>query len=186
MFGKIRTRLKEKRSKERVVETGDNENFLREYLKNELAGLEELLSEAGKLEEMAEEKRRQIEKLIEQLEGKMFFFTEELEKIRLRFRDVFGNGDIKGERVDKGQIESQETGGGRRANHVEEQEENTIGSQQEDWELRLQSKEEENNLLKRQITEMEKQLQIERERKDGEIQGLKKRLEEMLGGQELL
>ncbi len=186
MFGKIKTRLKEKRPKESSVETEDNENFLREYLKNELGRLEELLSEAGKLEQMAEEKKRQIGEVIERLEGKISFFREELEKIRFRFKNVFENEDIKGERVDKEQIESREPGGDARANRVEQYEENRISSQQEDWELRLQSKEEENSLLKRQITEIEEQLQMEKERKDGEIQELKKRLEEMLEGQELL
>ncbi|MFB0527771.1 MAG: hypothetical protein ACETVT_02710, partial [bacterium] len=68
--------------------------------------------------------------------------------------------------------------------HIGEGEESRIKPEQAELELRLQSKEEENNLLKKQIAEMEEQFRIEREKKDQEIQELKKRLEEMSGGQE--
>ncbi|NIM02942.1 hypothetical protein GTN66_02160 [bacterium] len=59
-----------------------------------------------------------------------------------------------------------------------------IGLEQTELELRLQSKEEENNLLKKQITELEEQVRVEREKKVQEIQELRKTLEEIPRGQE--
>jgi len=184
MFGEKKRKLTEKYSKDRTARTEREGDSLKEFLSNELANLEKLLSDETKLKQMTEDKRREISNAIKRLDGKTTLFKEEGGKIPFRFKDLFENKEIEKEKIEKKQIEGQVPTEGTESNCVGEDEENEIKSQQEDWELRLQSKEEENNLLKKQIAEMEEQFRIEREKKEQEIQELKKRLEEMSGEQE--
>ncbi len=174
MFGVVKTKLKEKYSKNRMTKTEKEGDYLKEFLNNELTDLEKLLSEEAKLKQMAEDKRQKINKAIERLEGKMSLFKEEMEKMRLQFRHLFENKEI-----DKGQIETELTAGTGELEHIGEGEESKIKPEQAELEMRLQSKEEENNLLKKQIAEMEERLRIESEKKEQEIEELKKRQEEM-------
>ncbi|MCK4802623.1 hypothetical protein KAS33_03030 [bacterium] len=174
MFSAVKTKLKEKYSKNRTTKTEKEGDYLKEFLNNELTDLEKLLSEEAKLKQMAEDKRQKINKAIERLEGKMSLFKEEMEKMRLQFRHLFENKEI-----DKGQIETELTAGAGELEHIGEGEESKIKPEEVELELRLQSKEEENNLLKKQMAEMEERLRIESEKRDQEIQELKKRLEEM-------
>jgi len=179
MFSAVKTKLKEKYSKNQAARTEKEGDYLKEFLNNELTDLEKLLSEEAKLKQMAEDKKQEINKAIERLEGKMSLFKEEVEKIQLQFRHLFENKEIE-----KEQIETELTAEAGELEHIGEGEESRIKPEQAELELRLQSKEEENNLLKKQITEMEEQFRIEKEKKDQEIEELKKRLEEMSGGQE--
>jgi chromosome segregation ATPase len=174
MFGTVKTKLKKKYSKNRTTRTEKEEDYLKEFLNNELTDLEKLLSEEAKLKQMAEDKRQEINKAIERLEGKMSLFKEEVEKIRLQFRYLFENKEI----------ETELTAGDGELEHIGEGEESKIKPEQAELEMRLQSKEEESNLLKEQITEMEERLRIEKEKKEQEIQELKKQLEEMPERQE--
>lgn len=184
MFDEIKMKLREKYSKGRTGKAEKEEDCLKEFLNNELADLQKLLSEEAKLKQMAEDKRREISKAIERLEEKMSLFKEELEKMRFQLRDLFENKGIRKEQIEKKEMEGQAATEETESNRVGEGEENGIKSQQEDWQLRLQSKEEENNLLKNRMAELEEQSRIEREKKNQEIQELKKRLEEMPGRQE--
>ncbi len=174
MFGEIKTKLKEKYSKNRTTRTEKEEDYLKEFLNNELTDLEKLLSEEAKLKQMAKDKRQEINKAIERLEGKMSLFKEEVEKIRLQFRYLFENKEIE-----KEQIETELTAGDGELEHIGEGEESKIKPEQAELEMRLQSKEEESNLLKKQITEMEERFRIESEKKEQELQELKKRLEQI-------
>ena len=179
MFGAVKTRRKEKHSKNQTARTENEEDHLKEFLNDELTDLEKLLSEEAKLKQMAEEKRQEISKGIERLEGKMSLFKEEVEKIELQFRHL-----IENEGMEKEQTETELSIGDGELQHMQGGEECRVGPEQAELELRLQSKEEENNLLKKQIAELEEQFRIEREQREQEIQELKKRLEEMSGGQE--
>ncbi len=179
MFGAVKTKLKEKYSKNRTTRTEKEGDYLKEFLNNELTDLEKLLSEEAKLKQMAEDKRQEINKAIERLEGKMSLFKEEVEKIRLQFRCLFENKEI-----DKGQMETELTAGDGELEHIGEGEESKIKPEQAELEMRMQSKEEENNLLKKHITEKEERLRIEKEKKEQEIQELKKQLEEIPERQE--
>lgn len=174
MFGEIKMRLKEKYSKNRTTKTEKERDYLKDFLNNELGDLEKLLSEEAKLKQMAEDKRQEISKAIERLEGKMSLFKEEMEKMRLQFRYLFENKEIE-----KGQIETELTAEVAELEHIREGEESKIKPEQAELELRLQSKEEENNLLKEQIAEMGEQFRIESEKKEQELQELKKRLEQI-------
>ncbi|MCJ7646778.1 hypothetical protein MUO65_07785 [bacterium] len=183
MFDEIRARLKEKyptlKEKYRKDPRVNGENSLdrfRDFLNNELSSLEKLVEEEAKLKKMAEEKRQEIREVIGRLEGKMSLFKEELEKLRLLTKDLFKNKDIEKEQTLP--LEETESGG------VGEDGGNEIICQREDWELRLQSKEEENKLLKNRIAELEEQLRIEKEKREQEIEELKQHLEQTSGGQE--
>jgi len=179
MFSAVKTKLKEKYSKNRTTRTEKEGDYLKEFLNNELTDLEKLLSEEAKLKQMAEDKRQEINKAIERLEGKMSLFKEEVEKIQLQFRYLFENKEI-----DKGQIETELTAGAGELEHIGEGEESKIKPEQAELEMRMQSKEEENNLLKEQIAKMEERLRIESEKKEQELQELKKRLEQISGEQQ--
>ncbi len=147
---------------------------MKEFLNNELTDLEKLLSEEAKLKQMAEDKRQEISKAIERLEEKMSLFKEEVGKIRLQFKHLFENKEIE-----KEQIETELTAEAAELEHIREGEESKIKPEQAELEMRLQSKEEENNLLKEQIAKMEERLRIESEKKEQELQELKKRLEQI-------
>lgn len=174
MFGEIKTKLKEKYSKNRPTRTEKEEDYLKDFLNNELGDLEKLLSEEAKLKQMAEDKRQEISKAIERLEGKMALFKEEMEKMRLQFKGLFKNKEIE-----KEQIETDLTAEVAELEHIKEGEESKIKPEQTELEMRMQSKEEESNLLKKQITEMEERFRIESEKKEQELQELKKRLEQI-------
>jgi len=174
MFGAVKTKLKEKYSKNQTTRTEKEGDYLKEFLNNELTDLEKLLSEEAKLKQMAEDKRQEISKAIERLEGKMSLFKEEVEKIQLQFRHLFEN-----EEIEKEQIETELITEVAELEHIREGEESKIKPEQTELEMRLQSKEEENNLLKKQITEMEERFRIESEKKEQELQELKKRLEQI-------
>jgi len=176
MFGAVKTKRKEKHSENEGAKIENEEDHLKEFLNNELGDLEKLLSEEAKLKQMAQEKRQEISKAVECLERKMALFNEELEKMRVQFKDLLENKEVEKER-----IETELTTGAGELEHIGEGEESRMTPEQTELELRLQSKEEENNLLKKQITELEEQFKVEREKKDQEIQELKKRLKEMSG-----
>jgi len=172
MFDQIRARLKEKyptlKEKYRKDPRSNGENSLdrfKDFLNNELSNLENLVEEEARLKKMAEEKRQEIREAIGRLEGKMSLFKEEFQKLRLLAKDFFKNKDLEKEQIIP--LEETESGG------VGEDGCNEIIGQREDWELRLQSKEEENKLLKSRIAELEEQLQIEKEKKDQEtVEGI--------------
>lgn len=176
MFGEIKMRLKEKYSKNRTARIEKEGDYLKDFLNNELGDLEKLLSEEAKLKQMAEDKRQEISKAIERLEGKMSLFKEEMEKMRFQFKHLFENKEIE-----KEQIETELTTKAAELEHkhIREGEESKIKPEQAELEMRLQSKEEENNLLKEQIAKMEERLRIESEKKEQELQELKKRLEQI-------
>jgi len=179
MFGAVKTRRKEKHSKNQTARTENEEDHLKEFLNDELTDLEKLLSEEAKLKQMAEEKRQEISKGIERLEGKMSLFKEEVEKIELQFRHLIENKERK-----KEETETELTAGDGELERMGEGEEGGVKPEQAELELRLQSKEEENNLLKKQIAEGEEQFRFESEKKDQEIEELKRRLEQMAGQQQ--
>ena len=179
MFDEMKKKLKEKYGKDRTVKTEREGDYVKDFFTSELADLEKLLLEEVKLKEMAQEKKREIDKAIEGLGEKISSLKEKLEKMRYQFKDILKDKEIESE-----QIKIELTGEEKELNNVREDEENEIKSQQTEWELRLQSKEEENNLLKNQIRGIEEELQTEREKKDQEIQELKQQLEQMSGGQE--
>jgi len=150
--------------------------------------LEELLSEEAKLKQIADEKRREIAKGIERLEETLAFLKSELGRIRFQFRDLF---ETKETREEKREIEKGEGGEGlfleeNQLGDVDHGGENIVKSEQEDFALRLQSKEEENKFLKLQIKKMEEEFQIESERREQELEELRKRLQETSTGQEPL
>ncbi len=179
MFGAVKTRRKERNSENPGGRMEDKKDQLKKLLNDELTDLEKLLSEEAKLKQLAEEKRQEISKAIERWEGKMTLFKEEVEKIQLQFRHILENKEMA-----KKETESELIIGGGELQQMEGGEECRVGPEQAELELRLQSKEEENNLLKKQMAELEEQFRIEREQKEQEIQELKKRLEEISGGQE--
>lgn len=179
MFGAVKTKRKEKDSGNEVARIENKEDHLKEFLNDELTDLEKLLSEEAKLKQMEREKRQEISKAVERLERKMALFNEELEKMRVQFKDLLENKEVEKQRTETELI----TGAGE-LEHIGEGGENRMTSEQTELELRLQSKEEENNLLKKQITELEEQFRVENEKKDQEIQELKNRLEEISTGQE--
>lgn len=175
----MKKKLKEKYGKDRMGKTERDGNYVKDFFTSELANLEKLLLEEVKLKEMAQEKKREIDKAIEGLGGKISSLKGELEKMRYQFKDILKDKEIENE-----QIKTELTGEEKKLNNVREGEESEIKSQQTEWELRLQSKEEENNLLKNRLREIEEELRIEREKKDQEIQELKQQLEQMSGGQQ--
>ena len=179
MLEEIKRKLKEKYRKGQTAKTEEEPDCSKDSFKDELSKLEKLMAEEVKLKEMAEDKRREISKAIEELEAKMSLFKEELEKMRFQFEGLF-----KDKEIEKEQIESKLLTGKTESNDVGEGGENEISRQQEDWELRLQSKEEENNLLKNRIAELEEQLRIQKEKKDREIVGGIHSSEEVPEGQQ--
>jgi len=189
MFG--RTRLRKKNFKDPGERREKPEDSLEEVLKRGVAGLEELLSEEAKLKQIADEKRREIAKAIGRLEETVSFLKSELGRIRFRFRELF---ETKETREEKMEIEKGEGGEGGEGLFLEENQlgdvdhggENIVKSEQEDFALRLQSKEEENKFLKLQIKKMEEEFQIENERREQEVEELRKRLQESSTGQEPL
>jgi len=142
MFDKIKTKLKEKYRKGQTEKAEKEPDCFKDYFKNELSNLEKLLGEEAKLKQMAKDKRQEINKVIEGLERKMSLLKEEVEKMRFRFEGLFKDKKIVEERV-----ESKLLTGRTESNHVVEGGENEISRQHGDWELRLQRKEEENDLL---------------------------------------
>jgi len=179
MFKQIKMKLKEKYRKNGTARTEKEGDCFKDFFNNELSNLEKLLAEEAKLKQLAEDKRRKISKAIKELEGKMSLFKEELEKMRFQFKYVFKNKEME-----KEQIESQRREDEAESIEVREDVADEIKSQREDWELRLQSKEEENNLLKNRIAELEEQLRIERERKSEEIEGREQFSEQISGDKE--
>jgi len=178
MFKQIKMKLKEKYRKDGMANTKMKEDCFKDFLNNVLSNLEKLLAEEAKLKQMAEDKRREINKAIEELETKVSLFKVELEKIRFQFKGVSKNKEMEKEQIE-GQLCKDEA----ELIDIREDGGDEIKSQQEDWGLRLQSKEEENNLLKNRIAELEEQLQIEREKKGEEIDKREQSSEEMSGGQ---
>lgn len=177
MFGAVKTKWKEKHSKNEGPRIENDEDRLKGFLNHELSDLEKLLSEEAELKQMAQEKRQEISKAVEHLERKMSLFNEELEKMRVQFKELLENKEVEKER-----IETELTAGVGELEQIGEESRTKV--EQTELELRLQSKEEENNLLKKQITELEEQFWVEREKKDQEIQELRNRLEEISGGKE--
>jgi len=179
MFGAVKTKWKEKHSKNEGPRIENDEDRLKGFLNHELTDLEKLLSEEAELKQMAQEKRQEISKAVQRLERKMSLFNEEVEKMRVQFEELLENKEVEKER-----IETELTAGVGELEQIGEGEESRIKVEQTELEQRLQSKEEENNLLKKQITELEEQFRVEREKKDQEIQELRKRLEEISEGKE--
>jgi len=175
MFRQIRGRKRRKFLKDPEASEENREDRVKDFSNNELSDLENLVVEEAKLKKMLEDKRQEIRKAIERLEGKMSMIKEEVEKMGLVFKHLFKNREMeKEEIVPLDGMESDETGEGGA---------NGIRCEREDWELRLQSKEEENRLLKNRISELEEQLGIEREKKGQEVVGPEQISEEVPEGQ---
>jgi len=142
MFDGVKTKLKEKYRKGQIEKREKEPDCFKDYFKNELSNLEKLVAEEAKLQQMAKDKRQEINKVIEGLERKMSLLNEEVGKMQLRFEGLFKDKEMGEERV-----ESELFTGRTESNHVVEGGENEISRQQGAWELRLQRKEEENDLL---------------------------------------
>jgi len=142
MFDEIKKKLKEKYGKSQTEKAEKEQDCFKNYFKNELSSLEKLIGEEAKLKQMAEDKRQEINKVIEGLKRKMSLLKEEVEKMEFRFEGLFKDKEIVEER-----IESKLLAGRTESNHVVEGGENKLSRQQGDWELRLQRKGEENDLL---------------------------------------
>jgi len=175
MFGKMKLKEKEKNEKSRKAKIENGKILLEGFLRNQLAVLEKLVSEEAELREVAEAKRCEIIEQIEQLEKEMALFKQELLKIGFHFPGLFGNGE-----TEKENIEGQLSIGAGESGQVGEIEKR-IKLEQEDLELRLQSKEEENNLLKNRVAELEEQLRVIEEKKKEEIQEVGSQVEQGSG-----
>jgi len=184
MFGRMRRRLRKKDFKNWEEKRENWVDFWEESLKKGLAGLEKLLSEEAKLKQMADEKRREIARGIKLLEEKLSLLGGQLGRVRLQFRDLFETKEMKEEKMEIEKVEAEEGlfSEGKELGDVEHGEENIVKSEQENLALRLQSKEEENKSLKIQIKEMEEEFRIKNEKREQEIEELRKRLQETFEG----
>jgi len=172
MFNDTKPKYNDKYWRERKVRLEKGEDYVKDYLNDELSRLKKLLSEEMKLKEMAEDKRREIREAKEQFERKIFILGQEMEKMQSQIKDL-----LRSKGIEKAQIEGQLITREKGLNELIREEESEIKSQQTELELRLQSKEEENNMIRKQLAEKEGQLGNEIEKRDKEIQELKKQLE---------